>query len=438
MKAKHLTPNLEVRISGGPLEGYTATVVDPTVVPDGQPEQRKVLVTVHEAGSGGSDIDMYILPRMLSVKPVESTLVEQAAPIIEAAALTNIERGVAQLSDPITDPMDPVLDRFRPDPDVVKRYISRKVPGGMKDTDFLLTIRDNRDDEGYSPNVALVGETQSGKTMLVQVLAVLAAKADGLPKPYPVFTLNGAMGITSYDLFGQTSAVTIDGRETLVWMDGLVPLACNCGGFLYLDEWNAVPPAQATALHPVLDDRRMFTNYQRAIPDEHGGYMPETVKANKNLWVLSTINPGYKGTQAMAEASTNRFMWFEWDYDAATERRLIPSSTVRAIGDALRTARTQRVLTVPVGSSALRRFNEMVASFGTQTAMWSLMAMFPPIERERVKTIIEDRGFEDLLEAEYPNPVFTGAGDKSDDSDNQPEPTVNDPFTFNSSNRTTP
>ena len=134
--------------------------------------------------------------------------------------------------------------------------------------------------------------------------------------------------------------------------------------------------------------------------------MPETVKANTNLWVLSTINPGYKGTQSMAEASTNRFMWLEWDYDNGTETKLIPSATVRAIGEALRTARAQRMLTVPVGSSALRRFNEMVASFGVETGIWSLMAMFPPAERDRVKTIIEDRGFEDLLMAEYSVPMF--------------------------------
>ena len=149
MKAKSLIHNMEVTITSGPLEGATATVLDPTVVPDGQPEQRKVLVSVHGIGSGGADLDMYILPRMLSVKPTtlveDATVIQQAAAQEQVAALTVIERGEVQRAEPITDPMDPALDRFRPDPEVVKHYISRKVPGGMKDIDFLLTVRDQRD-----------------------------------------------------------------------------------------------------------------------------------------------------------------------------------------------------------------------------------------------------------------------------------------------------
>jgi MoxR-like ATPase len=402
MQARHLLPGLRVHVTDGPFAGFTASVVDPKVQPDGTPNQRKVLVSIDGAGVNGEPFETYILPRQVDIAPAVT-----AAPVQhDEAALTIINRGEVQQGKPITDPMDPALDEFRPDPSVVKKYISRQVPGGLTDVDYLLHLRDMRDSSGYSPNIALVGETQSGKTMLVQVLAVLAAERDGLPKPYPVFTLNGSVGISSYDLFGQPGAVVIDGKETIVWMDGLVPLALNCGGFLYLDEWNAVAPQQATALHPVLDDRRSFTNYQRAVPNGHGGYRPEVVKAHQNLWVLSTINPGYKGTQTMAEASTNRFRWMEWDYDNSIEETLIPSPTVRAFAGALREARAQRAITVPVGTSALRRFNEDLAAFGVDNALWVFTSMFPPSERERVRTICEDRGFLDLLKAEYPTPVF--------------------------------
>ena len=163
----------------------------------------------------------------------------------------------------ITDPMHPSLDQFRPSETLVDNYVSRRLPGGYNDIELLMALRDDRDEHGYSPNIALVGPTQSGKTMFVQVLAVLAARADGLPKPYPVFTLNGSAGISNYDLYGKTTAVIIDGVETLVWMDGVAPLAARCGGILYLDEWNAVPPTQAVALHPLLDDRRQFTEHSR-------------------------------------------------------------------------------------------------------------------------------------------------------------------------------
>ena len=412
MKAKDLRTNIPVVITSGPYEGLTVTVKDPTVMPDGHAEQRKVLVTVPNIGPNNTDADIYVLPRMLELPVRDRAMVSPStfpAPVVPAAApaeLTVITRGEVQHASDITDPMDPTFDEFRPDPAIVNEYISRKVPGGLTDVDYLLHLRDQRDGNGYSPNVALVGETQSGKTMLVRVLAVLAAQRDGLPKPYPVFTLNGSMGITDYEMFGMTSAVINDGQEMLVWMDGLVPRAIKCGAFLYLDEWNAVPPQQATAIHPLLDDRREFTNYRRAIPDGHGGYRPEIVTVNRNTWVFSTINPGYKGTMAMAEASTNRFRWMPWDYDATVEDSLIPSETVRLMGQALRQARNERVLTVPLGTSALQRFNSDCASFGVDNAMWVLLGMFPPNERDRARTIIEDRGFQDILKAEYPNPVF--------------------------------
>lgn len=410
MQAKHLQTGLRVHIIDGVFDGFTATVTDPIVQPDGTPNQRKVLVSIDGAGADGSPFAAYILPRQLDV--VSNVAVPAPPVAVPATAdLTVINNGEVQVAEDITDPMHPAFDAWRPDPKIVKEYISRTLPGGMKDVDYMLHLRDMRDGNGYSPNVAFVGDTQSGKTMFVQVLAVLSAERDGMLKPYPVFTLNGEVGISNYDLFGQPSAVVIDGRETIVWCEGIVPLALKCGGFLYLDEWNAVAPAQATALHPVLDDRREFTNRQRAlpIPGHPHGFMPETVKAHPNTWVISTINPGYKGTQSMAEASTNRFRWMPWDYDNDVEAKLVPSATIRSFGVALREARAQRTLTLPVGTSALRRLNEDCATFGVDNALWSFTAMFPPAERERVMAVAEDRGFVDLLKAEYPNPIFAPA-----------------------------
>lgn len=407
MKANEMFNGQMVVVANGEFEGLTARVVDASITPDhlaNDENRRKVLVEV-EMSDGTSHLT-YILPRSLR-DPNAPVVVPPPAPVVApAAALTIVKDGSLVQGDPITDPMDPSLDEFRPDPRIVNEYVSRKVVGGLSDVEYMLHLRDQRDGNGYSPNVAMVGETQSGKTMLVRVLAVLAAQRDGMPKPYPIFTLNGSMGITNYDLFGQTSAVIVDGNEALVWMDGLVPRALHCGGFLYLDEWNAVTPAQATALHPVLDDRREFVNYQRAVPDGKGGWRPEVVKAHPSLWVLSTINPGYKGTQSMAEASTNRFRWLPWDYDAAVEASLVPSDTVRLLGSYLRELRAQRLVSVPVGTSALRRLNEDCATFGPENALWVFTAMFPPNERDRVTAVIDDRNIRDLLTAEYPNPKF--------------------------------
>ena len=409
---------MKVRVTAGPFADHLATIIDPKPIPDGGDEraaaheQRKVLVSLDDV-VGHDDLPQqtYILPRLLDTntrgtEPVDiHEYLRSTMPQAEAA-VTVIDHGKVQQGTPITDPMDPALDRFRPDASIVDKYISRTVAGGYSDIDFLLALREMRDSEGYSPNVALVGETQSGKTMLVQVLAVVAAERDGLPKPYPVFTISGSSGVTSYDIFGQTSAVIIDGREVLVWMEGLAALAAKAGGFLYLDEWNAVPPSQAVSLHCLLDDRRQFINTQKAVPDGHGGFSPEVVKSNPGLWVISTINPGYKGTQTMAEATSNRFRWLPWDYDEDTEKALIPSKTVRLIGGRLRQALANRTITVPVGTSVLQRFNADCAMFGVDSAIWAFQGLFPPAERDRVDVIMTDMGFMDLLKEEYPDPMF--------------------------------
>jgi len=418
-QAKAFINGTKVIVTAGPFANHVATMVDNLPIPDGgdhrsgAENQRKVLVKLDDVfGPDDQPTETYILPRLLSNNVKGGAAVDMedylrsTMPVAEAqAALTIIDHGTVQQGEPITDPMDPALDRFRPDVKIVESYVSRIVPGGFTDIDFLLALRDMRDDNGYSPNVALVGDTQSGKTMLVQCLAVIAAKRDGMPKPYPVFTLSGSSGVTSYDIFGQTSAVIIDGREVLVWMEGLAALAAKAGGFLYLDEWNAVPPSQAVSLHCLLDERRQFINTQKAVPDGHGGFAPEVVKANPALWTLATINPGYKGTQTMAEATSNRFRWLPWDYDEDTEKALIPSKTVRLIGGRLREAIASRLLTVPVGTSVLQRLNKDAAMFGVDAALWTFKGLFPPAERDRVDAILNegDGALADLLREEYPD-----------------------------------
>lgn len=424
-----LKKNMKVNITTGQYAGHTATVLDPEVRPNTDLEnRRKVLVQIDGIyiGEGDEEVpfETYILPRLLDTTteptvPVEAVRVitqeqfvqHDTVPVVTSTSKGNVHLPAAQR---ITDPMDPALDRFRPDPEVCNRYISRTVPGGMNDIDFLLGLREQRDAEGFSPNVALVGETQSGKTMLVECLAVVAAERDGLPKPYPIFTLSGSGGITNYDIYGQTSAVIVNGQEVLVWMEGMAPIAAACG-ILYLDEWNAVQPSQAVAIHPLLDYRRAFINYQKAVPDGHGGFSPEVVRANpKYFWALATVNPDYKGTQQMAEATTNRFRWLPWDYDDYTESKLIPSKTVIAFGALLREAYHIRAITVPIGTSALERLNHDCATFGVEAALWSFKGMFPPKERPRVQGFIEEKGIDTALEAEYPNPTFNPSDSKEE------------------------
>lgn len=408
MKSSHLTKDQQVTITAGRWEGMHARIVDPQTIPDGQPHARCCTVEVLGVNPDGTGVEDYVLPRYMKRRTFDDQTTASA--VVEAPMATSED--VAALvvgSTPLTDPMDPRLDRWRPDPSVVDRYVSRKMPNGMKDTDLMLAVRRSmRTPTGYAQSIGLVGETQSGKTLLVQVLAVLAAIEDGMPKPYPVFTLSGSTGVSSYDLFGQSAAITTpDGKESIVWMDGIVSIAALCGGILYADEVNAMAPSQVTALHSITDERRMFVNYQKAVPNGLGGFEPEVVTAHKSLWILTTINPaGYRGTQGLPEAFNNRFVWFPWDYDEEVEKRLVPSPTVRLLGQSVRSAREARTISTPVGTSALMRFNEQVALFGVKIATHSFMGQFAPSERDKVQAIMDDRGITDLLQQEYPNPTY--------------------------------
>jgi MoxR-like ATPase len=413
----------------GTHAGHIGLVIEPVAIPDGQQHQRKVVVTFE-----GDTHPIHILPRQLELaevpavpqQPLEATPMnnidtpvapsEASKQRTEVPTVETIKASDVQSLMHIDDPMHPALDPYRPNARLVEEYVSREVPGGYTDIEYLLNLRDDRDEEGGEarPNVALVGPTQAGKTMLMQVLAVKAAERDGMPKPYPLFTLNGSAGISNYDLFGKTTAVIIDGQEVLVWMDGVVPLALRCGGFLYLDEWNAVPPTQAVGLHSVLDDRRQFTNTHRAVPNGHGGWQPEIVKAHPNLWVVATINPlGYKGTQAMAEATSNRFRWMDWGYDTEVEKQILKAEAVRDFAHILRQEHDMGLLKTPVGTSALVRLNFDIATYGAETALWTFRSMFQTAsDRLKVDELIESHDMENRLGSEYSTRIFEPAKKK--------------------------
>jgi len=419
MKSTQLRIGQTVKITAGRWQGYEARIVDTQTLSDGQPHARCVPVHVLGVEPDGSGVDDYVLPRYMEpviYREVAQSFAPPAPPqpaLASALMNTVVEPSIAHLDDfdevvepeRITDPMHPVYDCRRPDWSVLDRYIRRNI-GGMTDIDYFLRKRQQKDGAGYSIPLGLLGETQSGKTMFVQALACAVAKEEGYPKPMPVFTVMGSSGLDIRDVFGGIGSV-IDPRtnkDVLVWMDGIINEACACGGILYLDELFSMTASQAPALYSLLDERHDFENHLHAVPNGYGRYHSERVVANKNLWVLTTANPaGYKGVQAVPEAMLNRIDWHPWDYDEAVEKVLIPSSTIRLLGEALRTARsTSRVLSTPVGTSALRRLNENIALFGADVAITQFYGMFTITERDKVQAIIEDRGILDLLAIEYP------------------------------------
>lgn len=395
--AKSLKTDMTVLISAGPHQGRFAKVINPTVIPDGQPNQRKVLVEVQDQHSPWQE---YIIPKQLAIPglvPVsKARTAAHAAPTVQAMA------AAAQAVTQIESLDDPSLDEYRPSrTNLLKKYIRRNLPGGSTDVDVLLSYVNRRNDEGYSINVGLVGDTQSGKTMLVEVMAYAIAKEMGLSKPLPVFTLSGSSAITDHDLFGQYRP---DENGNLVWMEGIVAKACRVGGILYIDEANAMPGNVTAALHPITDDRRQFVNVRKPVPDGHGGYQPEVVTVTQQLWVVCTYNPGYAGMAKTNEAFAQRFVWLPWDYDEEVEKALIKSPAVRLLGKALRLARETRAITTPIGTSALQRLEQDLLHLSIDYALWAFSGQFTSkAEKAKVDAIIVDRGIRGMLEAEFIN-----------------------------------
>jgi len=294
------------------------------------------------------------------------------------------------------------LDRFRPrNPRLEEMYVSRNLAGNRTDIEVLTSYWERRPD-GHPLNVGLVGETQCGKTMLIEVMAFVLARRLGLTKPLPIFTLSGSSAITDHDIFGQFRPVQNDGVEQLVWMEGVVAMACRYGGILYLDEINAMPGNVTAALHPVLDQRRQFVNIRKPVRDASGGFVPEVVRVSPNLWCVCTYNPGYAGMARMNQAFGNRFQWLEWAYDKEVEEKLISSPGVRLAGAALRMARDQRAIVTPISTAALMRLEADVEQFGPDFALWAFLGQFVGAnEQAKVDAIIADRSIRVLLQQEH-------------------------------------
>jgi MoxR-like ATPase len=356
--------------------------------------------------------DVEILPK--GVELIGRVSVANAASSTTAPATTVV--GNVVISDMRIDSLDdPALDDFRPNIDP-RNYVSRVLAGGKTDLEVMEGYFNRRDEnDGYPVSVALVGDTQSGKTYLIQVQAFRIAKLLGLQKPLPLFLLAGSSAITDHDLFGQYRPIIVNGQERLVWMEGIVALAARLGGILYLDEVNAMSGSVTAAIHPLLDNRHQFVNIRKpvwkgtveidpitGVETHHGAYRPETVVANKNLWIMASWNPGYAGMAKTNEAFANRFKLLEWGYDEEVEKKLIKSPAVRLLGQALRNARAQRSITTPVGTRALQLLEGDLVHLGVDFSLWAFMGQFVSSqEKIVVNEIIKDRGIAVMMRDEF-------------------------------------
>ena len=257
--------------------------------------------------------------------------------------------------------------------------------------------------QGRPANVMLKGDTQSGKTFLVEVLACLWAETAGAgTKPMPIFTLSGSSGVTDFDLFGQSTSYTDPetGVERLVWLPGLVELAAQCGGILYLDEVNAFGERVTSSLHPWLTTVTCSSTATRPLWKKRPVACPTPSRRHYDLWIIGTYNEGYKGMGEMNEAFINRFRHIRWDYDKDVEAKLIDSPAIRLLGDCLRTARAGNQLRTPVGTSALQHLEEDIQEMGIAVGVQIFTGMFKAAEIPVVEEILEARSIFVMLQEE--------------------------------------
>ncbi len=288
--------------------------------------------------------------------------------------------------DPATVTQDPALDIFRPNPSIIDHYEYRHLPGGKKDLNILFRAFRKRE------NTMLTGNTQSGKTFVVEVAAVDIAKRLGFEKPFPVITLSGSSGVTDFDLFGQNAVVAEESAEKLVWLYGLVAMAAAAGEpvFLVIDEPTHMDGRVLSSLHSLLDDRRAFINRAHAVSDGNGGYRPDMVKAQDDLWIVSTTNQGYRDNAPLPEAFANRFSFIRWDYDAKVEEKLFKLATTRMIAKLTRNAREAGHLNHPIGVRALQMFEAAALEIDPEYAIWNFVSGFPIREVAKVEQLLEE------------------------------------------------
>lgn len=251
-----------------------------------------------------------------------------------------------------------------PDPKWGKEYINRRV-NGVLDWEILDHALAN------TINVRIEGEAGSGKTICVQGYA----SARGLR----YFNVSSNNGIDPSQLFGRW--IPREDGHGYRWQDGAVTQIVRHGGVLLLNEVNFLPARVSTVLFSLLDYRREIQLL------ENGG---EVVKAHPNLLIVADMNYGYKGTQELNQAFSDRFgIKLEFPYDKTIESKLIKSKAVLSLAGQLRDQYDKEELTTPISTRSLVSFVDNIKSFGTDFAITSFVNGFNKDERNGVRLACE-------------------------------------------------
>ena len=270
---------------------------------------------------------------------------------------------------------------------VFSQYIPRVFDnmGGRTDLSLLENAFNNKE------NVLITGETGVGKTMSVQAFAE--------DKKLPYYSVNCNRATSTQEMFGQFIPDE-DGKSKsgIKWVDGVITQLTRAGGVLLLDEVNMLTANIAAALHPLLDRRRELTLMQK------GG---EVIVAHKNFFVVATMNPDeYEGTNPLNPAFRNRFATpLRYEYDNNNEDTLLKGlPNLVALGDMLRSAKSNGTILTPVSTNSLIEFADHCEDLDIYTAVGLFLNRFDEDEVNAVNEILglmlpkiaEDFGIDDV------------------------------------------
>lgn len=344
------------------------------LTPNGAGHKETVNNLLAQLVSGDGQLNAY-LPAgehqimLTPISPVVEPVIEPSAPV----AQTPVDRDNAFISAIAPEPEAKVIPMTKhaqvemakvPDKKWADQYLNRKVAGKL---DFELLDNAFANHE----NVLIRGGAGSGKTMCV--LAWASARG------YRYYNISSNVGLEPSHLFGMW--IPTEHAGVFRWQDGPVTELVRNGGVLLLNEIDFMPERITTVLFGLLDDRREIQLL------ENGG---EVIKAHPDLIVVGDHNPNYRGSRPMNQAWKDRFhhKW-EFGYDKAIERKLIPNKSLLEVAEKLRASAEKGELDTPISTRSLVTFVRNVKNVGLDYAIDSYLNGFLDDEREGVKVVME-------------------------------------------------
>ena len=256
------------------------------------------------------------------------------------------------------------LSHLVPDQSYADGYISRVLPGNIRDLDLMQYCMD------FGRNMLLSGPTGPGKTSMI-----LAYAAE---HKLPLVTVQCNGGVDSASLFG---LMVQDSEKNVFYQDSDVTQVIQHGGILYLDEVNFLPQKVAAAFQALTDKRRYITIL------EDGNRM---VKAHDDLLIVTAFNPGYQGVKPLNYSFLNRFsIKVDIDYDPVIESALIGVPALLALATKLRHAQNDGTVMTPTSTNLLMEFEDIAIDLGIDYAIANFVNHYDPTERSAVRDLIE-------------------------------------------------